>query len=192
MERFFNPEMSLDHMLQKIRGMIRVLPAHMAEIVRFACLTGLRPAEAAGSVKLLGVGDISNTYYNQEQKCLEHFRFPSVFIRQTKKTYISYLSLDNFHHFANLGPKTPTSTWNAIRLACRYRNINMDMRLCRKIFASHLIKSGIDSNTVDMLSGRCPSSVLVRHYQVPDASLSQKVLAAVSELQKQITITTTA
>jgi hypothetical protein len=192
MERFFNPEMSLDHMLHKVREMMRVLPPDISDVIRFASITGLRPGEACESVGLLNCHPVDKSvtgdrYYNHEQQCLEHFRFPSIFLRQTKKAYISYLSRDNYRYFANLGPNTPG--WNAIRLTCRHKKIHMDMRFCRKIFASHLIKSGIDSNTVDMLSGRCPSSVLVRHYQVPDSSLSQKVLNAVSELQKQITTT---
>jgi hypothetical protein len=62
----------------------------------------------------------------------------------------------------------------------------MDMRLCRKVFASWLIQSaGIDATTVDLLQGRVGQSVLVRHYQSPTASLRDKVLDAVSQLQKQ-------
>lgn len=41
----------------------------------------------------------------QEQQALEHFRFPQ-FLRATKKAYLSYLSIDNYHAIANLGCKT--------------------------------------------------------------------------------------
>ena len=64
----------------------------------------------------------------------------------------------------------------------------MSMHLCRKIFASWLIKEGIDSNTVDMLQGRCLPSVLARHYQVPSQNLRDKVLEAVTALQREISI----
>jgi intergrase/recombinase len=57
---------------------------------------------------------------------------------------------------------------------------------CRKMFASYLIKSGIDANTVDMLQGRCPSSILLRHYQVPDLSLKDRVLTALHELENYL------
>jgi hypothetical protein len=57
----------------------------------------------------------------------------------------------------------------------------MDMHYTRKVFASWLIKEGIDSNTVDVFSGRCPQSVLKRHYKTPDASLKDKLLDAVSK-----------
>jgi intergrase/recombinase len=46
--------------------------------------------------------------------------------------------------------------------AARKRGINCDIRPCRKVFASHLRQSGIESEIVDMLSGRVPRTVLVR------------------------------
>lgn len=120
--------------------------------------------------------------------------FRAFSLRQTvpesdKKAYLSYLSTDNHHYFTNLPcwMGGPVPSWNAIRLRCRRKGVNMDMHLCRKIFASWLInKSGIDSITVDMLQGRCPPSVLARHYQVPDSQLGNRVLDAVSKLQTEI------
>jgi intergrase/recombinase len=190
-------------MLSKVKEMMRALPAPMVAVIRFAVLTGLRPSETCESVRLLNLQKNvrrpavckdtrtclstpwTGSYYNPEQQCLEHFRFPDIFLRQTKKAYISYITKEQLSGIELLGPKTPT--WNAIRLACRYRNINMDMRLCRKVFASWLInKEGIDSTTVDMLQGRCPSTVLARHYQSPSTDLRDRVLAATSKLQKII------
>jgi integrase len=185
LQRFFNPSLSFDVMLQRVRNMIEHLPKSMIPIIKFACLTGLRPAEACESVRLInGLENYKTYYYNPEQQCLEHFRFADIFLRQTKKAYLSYITKEMLSGIGVFGCRTPTYT--AIRKACRYRNINMDMRLCRKIFASHLIQSGIDATTVDMLSGRCPPSVLARHYQVPTATLRQRVLDAVEKLEKQI------
>ncbi len=104
MERFFNPQMSLDHMIAKVREMMGVLPPAMAGVIRFACLTGLRPSEACESVRL--INSQTNNYFNPEQQCLEHFRFPEIFLRPTKKAFISYLSRDNYQRIANLGCKT--------------------------------------------------------------------------------------
>jgi hypothetical protein len=92
-------------MLQRVKEMLQVLPVYMAEVIRFAVLTGLRPLEACESVKLMCA--CTHTYYNPDQQVLEHFRFPDIFLRTTKKAYLFYLSLDNYHYFASLGPKTP-------------------------------------------------------------------------------------
>jgi intergrase/recombinase len=55
----------------------------------------------------------------------------------------------------------------------------MDMRYCRKIFASHLRQSaGIESKIVDLLQGRVPRTVFARHYFTPSLDYRQKVLQA--------------
>jgi hypothetical protein len=110
LQRFFNPELSLDHMLQKVKKMMLVLPAHMALVIRHALLTGLRPTEAIESVRLITYKGKSSQYYNPEQQCLEHFRFPEIFLRPTKKAFISYLSVDNYQRIANLHGKHPPPT----------------------------------------------------------------------------------
>jgi hypothetical protein len=188
LQRFFNTALSLDVMIQKIKEMIRLLPPLMGKIIKFGCLVGLRPAEVVESVRLLQLGGKfpPSNYYNPERQCLEHFRFPQ-FIRRTKKAYISFITLDNLQQIANLGCKTPTPTWNAIRLTCRRRgNINMNMHLCRRIFASWLRKEGIQPEVVDLLQGRVSPSVLTRHYLAPSQDLKERVLDSLDRLKQEI------
>ena len=187
-ERFFNEELTLDVMLQRIKEMIRVLPENMSRIVKYGCLVGLRASEVLESVRLLASGETEpvRRYYNPERCALEHFRFPQIFIRQTKKAYISFITKEQLSAIGILGCKTHVPTLNAITLACKRKGIKMEMYLSRKIFASHLIQSGIDYNTVDLLSGRVPPSVLARHYQSPSNDLRNRVLSAVEKLQRTI------
>jgi hypothetical protein len=181
--RFFNDELSLDSMLKQVREMIDKTPPFMAQIIKFACLTGLRPAEAVESVRLINDKEVFAKYYRPERQAIEHFRFPSVFLRQTKKAYISFVTpemleeckLSNCRHFS--------VTYNAIRLTCRRKGINMGMRYCRKIFASYLHQCGISSEAIDFLQGRSSTSVLTRHYLTPDASLKNRVLESISKLK---------
>jgi hypothetical protein len=53
LERFFNDGLNYDTMLQRIREMVQKLPIQMANIIKFDCLTGLRPAETVEAVKLI-------------------------------------------------------------------------------------------------------------------------------------------
>jgi hypothetical protein len=191
LERFFNPEMSLDHIVDRVKQMMRVLPPVMSNIVKYAVLTGLRPSEAIESVKLLNslpVNDCSSNtcinYYDPDQQTLRHYLFPDTFLRATKKAYLSYITPENLQPIANLGYKTPT--WNAIRLACKHKKIDMEMRLCRKIFASHLRNSGIQPEVVDMLQGRVPPSVLTRHYLVPNQHFKTDLLKALKQLEQRL------
>jgi intergrase/recombinase len=190
LQRFFNPGLTLDVMLQRIREMIRLLPPMMAQIVRFGCLVGLRPSEVVESIKLINKEDNQTfqTYYNQDACTLEHFRFPEIFIRRTKKAYISFITKEQLSGIGLLGYKTPIPTLKAIRSAAKCRGLNMDMHLTRKIFASHLRQEGIQPEVVDMLQGRVSQSVLTRHYLVPQSSLKDQVLQALEKLNTMIVI----
>src|SRR5919106_5404656 len=137
-ERFFDEQLTLDIMLQRIKEMIRLLPPFMAQIIKFGCLVGLRASEVLESVRLLTIGP--NQYYNRERCTLEHFRFPQIFIRTTKKAYLSFITLEQLSAIGVLDCKTPVPTLNAITLACRRNGIKMEMHLTRKIFASWLRK----------------------------------------------------
>ena len=186
LERFFNPEMGLEQMIDRVKAMMQVLPPVMSNTVKYGILTGLRPSEVCESVRLLNNPSEQKSclYYDPEQQTLRHYLFPATFLRATKKAYLSYITPENLQPVANLNCKTPT--WNAIRLACKRRKINMDMRLCRKIFASHLRNSGIQPEVVDMLQGRVPPSVLTRHYLVPDQYFKEDVIKALKQLEQRL------
>jgi intergrase/recombinase len=158
----------------------------MGKIIEFACLVGLRASEVIESVRLINTLHAQARYYNPERQCLEHFRFPEIFLRQTKKAYISYLSMDNYQSIANLGCKTLIPTLDAITHTCRRKGIKMEMYLTRKIFASYLRKEGIEPEVVDMLQGRVSQSILTRHYLVPQSSLKDQVLDALDKLRREI------
>jgi hypothetical protein len=182
--RFFNEdELNFDTMLQRIKEMIAKTPTWTGNIIKFACLVGLRPAEVVESARL--IGRHACQYYNPERQCLEHFRFPQIFLRRTKTAYISIVSPDILELVQNLD-KAPKS-YNDIRLACYTRGIKCDMRFARKLFASWLYKSGVSSVIIDLLQGRVPHSVLVQHYLVPvGTDYKTKVLEAVHQLRRRI------
>jgi hypothetical protein len=65
----------------------------MGQIVKFGCLVGLRPAEIVESVRLINDKEgVFAKYYNAEQMVLEHYKFPDVFLRFTKKAFISFMT----------------------------------------------------------------------------------------------------
>src|SRR5919202_1840004 len=136
-ERFFNPSLTLDVMLQQIRQMIDKIPAFMGQIIKFACLIGLRPAEVVESVKLINNQLSFPKYYNADNQTLEHFRFSKIFIRTTKKAYISFVTPEMLE-IVRCTERCPS--YQNIRLACWKIGIKMEMRFCRKIFASWLHK----------------------------------------------------
>jgi hypothetical protein len=52
-DRLFNDNLNYDAMLQRVKEMTKVLQPHYGNIIKFDCLTGLRPAEAVESVRLI-------------------------------------------------------------------------------------------------------------------------------------------
>jgi len=186
-QRFFDDELNYDTMLQRIREMIAKTPTDIGNIVKFATLTGLRPSEAVVSVRLVRTNQQQQQqYYNPQRQALEHFRFHEIFFRQTKKAYISFVTPDMLAIVQQLENSAIPPSYNAIRLACQRRGIKMDMRFCRKIYASHLRQSGIESEIVDLLQGRAPRTVFARHYFTPSLDYRAKVLCALHKLRRDI------
>jgi intergrase/recombinase len=124
------------------------------------------------------------SYFNPEHQCLEHFRHPEIFLRQTKKAYISFVTPDILAISHLMQDSIPS--YDATRLTCQRRGIKVDMRYCRKIFASWLHPRGIPDFVIDLLQGRCTRSVLVQHYLVPKSSIKDDVLQAIQQLKAEL------
>ena len=63
------------------------MPREYSTVLIFDVLTGLRPTEAVNSCKL--ITELSekgklNTYLDRELMMLQHFRFPELFLRNSK------------------------------------------------------------------------------------------------------------
>jgi intergrase/recombinase len=182
MQRFFNPDLSLDVMLQQIRQMAQQLPPPMGQIVKFGVLVGLRPSEVVESVKLINdkEGALAK-YYDSETMTVSRFKFKQV-LRTTKKAWISIATREMLEIVDQIHD---SPSYNAIRLACRKRGITCDMRFCRKIHATTLRLSGIPVEIIDALQSRIPANIFAKHYYRPSLDYRQKVLDALKQLQGQ-------
>jgi len=193
MQRFFNPDLNLDVMLQQIRLMIEKLPFFMGQIVRFGALVGLRPAEVIESVRLINDKEAFAKYYDPEQMTLAHWKFPQLFLRSTKKAFLSFATpamlaiiIQQQQQQQRKEQEEEVPSYNAIRLACRKRGITCDMRFCRKIHATHLHQSGIPVEIIDALQGRTPTSVFAKYYYRPSLDYREKVLTALEKLMRRL------
>jgi intergrase/recombinase len=149
----------------------------------FCTLTGLRASECVASVKLIKDPDSFKNYYNEDRQCLEHFRFVNIFIRRTKAAYISLVDKEIMEIAQNCTTNIPS--YNALKKALMRRSLVMQLKYCRKIFASYLRQSGIESETVDLLQGRVPKTVFARHYFTPSLDYKDRILDALNRLKKE-------
>ena len=154
-------------MVELIKTAIDKYP-RFSNILQFDVLTGLRPTEAIESFNIL-LNPLRRTeYLSNDDQTLEHFRFPGIFLRRTKKAFISIVN----EEFVNLAQETQNDFLNhdKIRLTFLRNDQKFFMSYCRQIFATFLRNEGIEPEIIDLLQGRIPNSVFVRHYYRPDSS----------------------
>jgi hypothetical protein len=102
LSKFFDSSKDLDTMIGWLKQALQQLPADYANFLLFCTLTGLRASECVEAVRLLNGGFSQNSdfgkmakgqyYYNSDQKILQHYRFPDLFIRRTKACYVSVVN----------------------------------------------------------------------------------------------------
>jgi intergrase/recombinase len=104
---------------------------------------------------------------------LKHFEFHDIFIRRTKHAYVS-IANDLIIKVAN---HSGNYSYNAIRCHLKQKKIQMNMNYCRKIFATYMRNNGVQSEIVNLLQGRIPKSVFVRHYYLLTKDYNKDVIS---------------
>ena len=131
------------------------------------------------------IKDDSQDYINKNTMLLEHFRFPQIFIRRTKKSYISIFNetiVDLARNSATLHSYTSLASW------IKRDNSNYDIHIkdCRKIFATYLHNNGIEQEIIYLLQGRIQKSVFVRHYYRPELQRFDTIRSLLDNLHNQL------
>jgi len=65
----------------------------------------------------------------------------------------------------------------------------MNIYYCLKIFATFLRNKGIEPEIVDLLQGRIPKSIFLRHYYRPDINeiITKRIRPVLDELMRELT-----
>ena len=158
----FNDDNNYSAMIAWLKDTCSKIPKSYANILIFNVLTGLRPDEACRSLNLIHTQ--ASNYLNRQTMMLEHFRYPEIFIRRTKKAFISVVTDATIEY----SKKSGDHTYSALRHAVINRGLQMHMAYCRKIFATYLRTNGIYQETIDLLQGRLPQTLFAKHYFRPD------------------------
>jgi intergrase/recombinase len=102
-------------------------------------ISGLRFIEAIEGYNLISKLDREgklNTYYNSEREALEHFRFNNLFIRRTKKAFISFVPKTLVDAISRNKPLTV----NSVQSRVRKRNLNLRFSDVREAHGTFLTK----------------------------------------------------
>jgi intergrase/recombinase len=78
-------------------------------------------------------------------------------------------------------------TYNSLKWIFKLYDIPLRMSFCRKIFATFLRTQGVQQEIIDLLQGRIPRNVFVRHYYRPNfAEETNRVSNLLPKLYQEI------
>ena len=165
-------------LVEQAKILINVLSKRFTYEIHFMALSGLRVEESLNAIKIFK--EKGDEYLNTELKILEHFRYPHTFIRKSKKTFITVLddgmveALENSKHI----------TYNMLKSFLFRKSVKISLNNFRKIYATFLRQKGIEIEIIDLLQGRIPNNIFLKHYYRPELEeIIEKVRPLISELR---------
>ena len=177
---------NVTNILEWYRKVTNIVSENEDQYLKFVLLSGLRRTEAIRSfnliIKLYRRNDLS-IYYDEALSCLEHFKFKDIFLRNTKNCYISFTPKTLIDNICNSKPVT----YEAIRKKLQRRKIPTRINELRDYWSSFMVRHGLIKEEVDLLQGRVPPDVFIRHYWTPSfKDLKNRTLKAVKQLEQSL------
>jgi intergrase/recombinase len=170
-KQVINEDNSFNNLLEWLKNASSKISSTYGNILFYCTLTGLRQEEACQSIKL--VKENINNYIDKDKMILKHFEFPDIFMRRTKHAYIPIAN----DLIIKVAHDAGSHSYNALRCHLKRKKIQMNMNYCRKIFATFMRNKGVQAEIIDLLQGRIPKSVYVRHYYLLTKDYNQDVIS---------------
>jgi len=169
-----------------VKNVKSMLP-QLAEFMDLIAFTGMRLVEAVKSynliIQLAREGKLSD-YYDADLNALQHYKFSDLFIRRTKKAFVSFVPKELIDRIANenkiSSPNAVLKTLQRYGMHCRFGDIR---EAHGSILTKHLSRSEID-----FLHGRIGTSVFMQHYFNPAliADLKERVSKCIKEIYQKV------
>jgi intergrase/recombinase len=145
-------------------------------------LSGLRKEEGIVSfnkvIELSKEGKL-NSYLNDDGM-LEHFQFKKLFLRGTKNAYLSIVPKSIIEQIAVSQPVG----YNPIIKRLQRRKMRCRINELRDNYGTFMVRNGLIKEEVDLLQGRIPPSIFIRHYWSPSfKELRNRTLEALAKMQ---------
>jgi hypothetical protein len=155
-------------------------------LAKFLKLSGLRVSEGIASfnlcIKLARENRISE-YYDNDLNVLCHFKYPKLFIRRSKACYITFITQEFLSKICN----SEIVTYAQIRKRLERNKIPMRFNELRDIFGTHLVNNGILEIEQNLVCGRIPVSIFVRHYWSPKLKeLGNRIFKALASIDENL------
>lgn len=124
-------------------------------------------------------------YYNENNKLLEHFRYPKLFLRNSKNCYVSCVPKSLLDEISQ------SSKVSFIAIDKRLNKTNLPMRIkpLWSYYATEMIKLCLLSEQIDLIEGRIGKTIFLMHYfkENPKA-LSDRILEVLPTLEQSFAL----
>jgi len=167
---------------------VKKVRVELADFMDFMAATGLRLVEAISSynliIKLAKEGKL-NQYYNEEKEALEHFRFKEIFLRKSKKAFVSFVPKQLIERIT-LNDPLPNSR-HAIEMRVRKKGLKLRFADIRELHGTFMTKY-LSKSEIDFIHGRVTTSIFMANYfnAALIADLKQRIFKGISEILEMI------
>jgi hypothetical protein len=163
---------------------VKEMRPDLVDFMDLMSFTGLRFVETLNCYQLIQRLALENklgTYYNAESSALEHFHFKEVFMRKSKKAFVSFTPaflIKNIEVSPSL--VNPGSAVKRSGLLQRFGDI-------REAHGTLMVKY-LKESEINFLHGRVTSSVFMANYFNPSliGDLKARVFEGIAEIQKKL------
>lgn len=152
----------------------------------FILISGLRFKEVVNSynliIELANEGKLSE-YYNAEEEVLEHYRFKDIFLRRTKKVFISVIPKS----FIILLSKQHKISQHQILHWIKRKDLPLRFSNIREYFATYMTKH-LNQPEIDFLQGRVSANVFMRNYFNPNLieDLKKRTFQGIKNIKRNL------
>jgi len=158
----------------------------LKEFMDLMAVSGLRLVEGVQCYNLiikLAREDKLDSYYHEETRTLEHFRFKELFIRKGKKAFISFVPADLVQRISE---ETPLAHFGIVQ-RIQQNGLKVRFSEIREAHGTYLTKH-LKAPEIDFLHGRVGSSVFMQNYFNPSmiGDLEQRTFTAIEEILSKI------
>ncbi len=159
----------------------------LSNLLDLIAISGLRFIEGINSYNLirqLNAEDKLGTYYVHDKSTLEHFRFKEVFLRSSKKAFVSFVPQELVKSIC-VSEKLPSA--DRVQQLVRRRGLPLrfgDVREAHGTFMTKYLKE----SEINFLHGRVTSGVFMQHYFNPAliGDLRERVFKGIAEIKEKV------
>ena len=172
-----------NNILNWIKNTKPILTRSENVFIKFCLYSGLRKSEAVTSFnKIIELNNkgLLDQYYDKGLNCLMHFKYPEEFIRKTKNCFISFIPEELIKEICNCKP----ISYRTLRRHLKRNNFKCRINELRDYYGTYLLRCGILEVEINLLQGRIPPSIFVKHYWSPRLTdLRDRVFKALQDLK---------